>query len=63
MNKLIHFVRDVRAEVNRITWPSGAETRRLTIMVGILAVLVSLFLVAVDLIIGAGLSGIFGYKF
>lgn len=63
MNQLIRFVRDVRAEVNRITWPTGSETRRLTIMVGILAVLVSLFLVGVDLLIGAGLSGIFGYKF
>lgn len=63
MNQVIRFVRDVRAEVNRITWPSFPETRRLTIMVGILAVIVSLFLVGVDLLIGAGLSGIFGFKF
>lgn len=63
ISTFIRFTRDVRAEVSRITWPSFAETRRLTVMVGILVVIVSLFLLAVDMLIGAGLSAIFGFKF
>ena len=63
MSPLIRFIRDVRAEVNRITWPSGQETRRLTLMVGILASVIALFLVAVDMLIGSGLSYVFGVNF
>lgn len=63
ISSFMRFSRDVRAEVSRITWPSFAETRRLTIMVGILVVIVSLFLMVVDMLIGAGLSAIFGFKF
>ena len=63
MSKLIRFIRDVRAEVNRITWPSGQETRRLTLMVGILASVIALFLVAVDMLIGSCLSYVFGVNF
>ncbi len=60
---LSRFVTDVRAEVSRVTWPSGAETRKLTVMVFILATIVALFLVAVDMLIGAGLSVLFGLNF
>lgn len=63
MSSLIRFGRDVRAEISRISWPSFAETRRLTIMVGVLVVIVSVYLTLVDLAIGAGLSTFFGLKF
>ena len=61
--KLVRFVGDVRAEAGRVTWPSGAETRKLTIMVFILATIVALFLVMVDMLIGLGLSALFGLQF
>jgi preprotein translocase subunit SecE len=63
LTNLVKFGRDVRAEVNRITWPSWADTRRLTIMVFILALLIALYLTGVDLLIGYALSVIFGFKF
>lgn len=60
MNQVLRFIRDVRAEVNRVTWPTGAETRRLTIMVFILVVIVSVYLLLVDLGIAAGMSALLG---
>lgn len=63
LSNLIKFGRDVRAEVNRITWPSWADTRRLTLMVFVLAMLIALYLTGVDLLIGYVLSLIFGIKF
>jgi preprotein translocase subunit SecE len=53
------FFRDVRGELNRVTWPSAADTRRMTLMVFILVTIIALFLLAVDLLIGAGLSWLF----
>ncbi|MBI1309358.1 MAG: preprotein translocase subunit SecE [Proteobacteria bacterium] len=63
VSSALRFIRDVRAEANRVTWPSWAETRKLTVMVFILAALVALFLTGVDLLIGAGLSTLYGIKF
>jgi preprotein translocase subunit SecE len=63
MASLPRFFRDVRAELNRITWPSGTDTRRMTVMVFVLVTIVALFLLLVDLTIGAGLSAVFGLSF
>ncbi|HEX2859468.1 MAG TPA: preprotein translocase subunit SecE [Alphaproteobacteria bacterium] len=54
------FAREVKAEALRITWPSGRETRQMTVMVFILVSIVALFLVAVDLGIGAALNWLLG---
>jgi preprotein translocase subunit SecE len=61
LKKIMKFSRDVRAEAGRITWPGWKETRGLTIMVFILATLVGLYLLVVDLAIGAGLAALLGY--
>lgn len=63
LNTLIRFGRDVRGEISRIHWPSRADTQRLTLMVVILATLVSIYLSVVDVTIGALLSALFGFKF
>jgi preprotein translocase subunit SecE len=60
LNGLLKFGRDVRTEIRRISWPSAADTRRMTLMVFILVSIIALFLLAVDLLIGAGLSWLFG---
>lgn len=60
LNSLLRFGRDVRAELNRVTWPTATDTRRMTLMVFILVSIIALFLLAVDLLIGAGLSWLFG---
>lgn len=60
---LLKFSRDVRSEVNRITWPTWGDTRRLSIMVCLLAAIVALYLTGVDLLIGHLLAFIFGIQF
>lgn len=61
LSTLIRFMRDVQAEAGRITWPSFADTRQMSIMVAILATIVAIYLVLVDLAIGAALKGILGF--
>ena len=46
------FVRQVRAEVAKVVWPSRADTIRMTIMVLIMTSLLALFFVGVDQILG-----------
>lgn len=45
-------VSDVIAELRKVTWPSFSETRYLTIVVAIVAVMMGLFLGSVDLLFG-----------
>lgn len=61
LSKLIRFARDVQAEASRITWPSFADTRQMSIMVAILATIVAIYLVVVDFAIGAALKAILGF--
>jgi preprotein translocase subunit SecE len=53
------FVRDVRAEAARVTWPSRRETGMTTLMVLIMAVLTAVFFLAVDYVIGFGVRALF----
>ena len=46
------FVRQVRAEGNKVTWTSRQETIAATIMVIIMSIIVALFLFFADQIIG-----------
>lgn len=55
------FLRDVKVEAGRITWPKWSDTRSMTIMVFILASLIALYLVGVDLAIGYGLKTLFSF--
>ena len=48
----IEFVREVRAEVARVTWPTRRETMITTSMVFIFVVISSLFFLVADKIIG-----------
>ncbi len=53
------FVRDVRAEAARVTWPSRRETGMTTLLVVVMAVLTALFFLAVDYVIGFGVRALF----
>ncbi len=53
------FVADVISELRKVTWPSFAETRYLTIVVAIVAVAMGLFLGALDLTFGWIIERIF----
>ena len=54
------FVREVRAEVARVTWPSRKETLVTTGLVFAMVALAAMFFFLVDQIIGIGIRSLFG---
>lgn len=46
------FVREVRVEAGRVTWPTRRETLVTTVMVLIMAVVTAVFFLLVDQVIG-----------
>jgi preprotein translocase subunit SecE len=54
------FVREVRAEVSKVTWPSRKETMVTTGLVFAMAALTALFFFVADEIIGLSMRAIFG---
>jgi preprotein translocase subunit SecE len=60
LNEMTKFAQDVKAEALRITWPSGKETRQMTIMVFILVGIVAAYLMAVDMGVGMLLKWLLG---
>ncbi len=54
------FIREVRTEVGKVTWPTRKETMVSTAMVLILAVIAALFFLAVDGIFATLISWILG---
>ena len=54
------FVREVRAEMARVTWPSRKETLVTTGLVLAMVTLAALFFFFVDQIIGVGIRALFG---
>ena len=53
------FVRDVRAEAAKVTWPSARETGLTTLMVLIMSVITAAFFLLVDSTIGFGVRLLF----
>ncbi len=53
------FVGDIISELRKVTWPTVAETRYLTIVVAIVAVAVGLVLGGVDLFFGWVIEKVF----
>ncbi|MBN1483145.1 MAG: preprotein translocase subunit SecE [Chloroflexia bacterium] len=43
-NRLMQFLRDARAEIRRVIWPTPAETRNLTALVILLSVALGLLM-------------------
>lgn len=50
------FINQVRAEAKKIVWPTGRETVQTTIMVLIMATVLSLFFFGVDTVFNAIVS-------
>ncbi|MEO8540767.1 MAG: preprotein translocase subunit SecE [bacterium] len=53
------FVADVISELRKVTWPSFAETRYLTVVVAIVAIAMGIFLGVLDLSFGWVIERIF----
>jgi len=56
----VTFFRQVRAEGAKVTWTSRSETVAATIMVLVMTVIVSIFLLTVDQIVGWGVRLVSG---
>ena len=54
------FVREVRSEVAKVTWPSRRETLITTALVFAMAALAAVFFFAVDQVVGIGVRAVFG---
>ena len=54
------FIREVRQEVSKVTWPTRKETTVSTIMVMIMVMLAAIFFFVVDQILGLGVSLLLG---
>lgn len=50
----VEFLRQVRQEVGKVTWPTRRETLQTTAMVFLMVILASLFFFVVDLVLGHG---------
>jgi preprotein translocase subunit SecE len=50
----IQFIREVRRETSKVTWPTWKETRLTTIMVFIMVFLTMVFFFVVDTALGYG---------
>ncbi len=55
------FVRQVRQELAKVTWPSRKETLITTGLVFVLSILAAIFFFLVDQVIGRGVRTLFGF--
>lgn len=56
----VTFLRNVRAEIAKVTWPSRKETLVTTGLVFVLSGLAAVFFFATDQIVGRGIRAVFG---
>jgi preprotein translocase subunit SecE len=54
------FVRQVRQEMSKVTWPSRRETIVSVIMVFVFSTIMALYFLVVDKILGWGVQLVFG---
>ena len=59
----VKFLREVRTEVGKVTWPSRKETLVTTGLVFALSALAAIFFFVADQIIGVGVRALFGVGF
>ncbi len=59
----VKFLREVRAEVGKVTWPSRKETLITTGLVFALSGMAAVFFFVADQVIGIGVRALFGVGF
>jgi len=57
----LEFLRQVRTEVAKVTWPTRKETTLTTVMVFAMVVLASIFFLAVDATLSTLITWILGF--
>ena len=58
---IAQFIREVRQEASKVTWPSRRETSISTGMVVLMVVLAALFFMLVDWLLSAGVKIFLGF--
>ncbi|MBG52219.1 MAG: preprotein translocase subunit SecE [Alphaproteobacteria bacterium] len=56
----VQFVREVRSEASKVTWPTRNETIVTTVMVFIMVVVAAVFFFLADQLLSAGVSWLLG---
>jgi len=54
------FIRQVRQEVSKVTWPSRKETTITTVMVLIMVAIMAVFFTLVDMVLSYGIQALLG---
>ena len=60
-NNPLEFLREVRQETTKVTWPTRKETSISTAMVFLFVFLASMFFLIVDQILQLGVKFVFGF--
>lgn len=53
MNKISQFLKEVKQELRKVTWPTKAETIRYSIMVIVASLIVAVYLGGVDYVVAS----------
>jgi preprotein translocase subunit SecE len=57
--RLFEFIREVRAELKRVTWPSQAEVYATTVVVILTSLVFGLYLFGIDLLLNTAVQRLF----
>ena len=60
-NNPAQFVREVRQEASKVTWPTRRETMISTAMVFVFSIIAALFFLLVDYVLQFGVKFLFGF--
>nr|MBN2276355.1 preprotein translocase subunit SecE [candidate division Zixibacteria bacterium] len=60
MGKLVKFLKEVRAELNKVTWPTTRELIGSTIVTIVVTVIISVFIGIIDRLLSMATGTIFG---
>jgi len=61
IQKLVIFLKETRAELGKITWPTRSELRESTIVVIITVIIITIFIGAVDWVFSEAMKKFFQF--
>ena len=59
IDRLVHFLKEVRGEVGKVTWPGSTEVKGATAVVIVVCIFVAFVIWTIDKIISFGVDAIF----
>ena len=57
--RLVEFLRDVRSELQKTTWPTRKEVRNTTVVVVVFVMICAAYLYVVDVVLQTGMEKLF----